>query len=109
MPAGNGQSTALVVHEAAVQPESQICAARTAAHSPAACAGDALALIPNANRRAGMLCQQANRRAAILHQQAEVDENLPNLIEDAEGYKVGSYSRHGYNLHQGHDNISLTL
>lgn len=56
-----------------------------------------------------MLCQQANRRAAILHQQAEVDENLPNLIEDAEGYKVGSYSRHGYNLHQGHDNISLTL
>lgn len=57
--------------------------------------------MPNANRRAATLRQQAHRRAAILHQQAEVAENLPNLIEDAEGYKVGPYSRHRYNLYSG--------
>ena len=93
-PADNGQATALVLHESAVQPESQVCAARAAARSPATCAGNALAVMPNANRHAALLRQQANRRAAILQQQAEVAENLPNLIKDAEEYKVGLHYHH---------------
>lgn len=89
VPAANKQSTVLILHEGAVQPESQICAARAAARSPATYAGNALAVMPNPNRHAALLRQQANRRAELLRQQEEVAENLPNLIIDAERYKVG--------------------
>lgn len=77
MPAGNRPSTALVLLPSAAQPGYQTCAARAAAHSPV---WNALAVVPN-------------RHAAVLREQAEVAEHLPNLVTDAEEYKVFSHSQ----------------
>ena len=79
LPTANGHSTstALVLHQGASQPESQLGSARAAARSPAPIAGSALAVMPD-------------RHAICMREEAEVSAKLRDLVIAAEGYRVSN-------------------